>query len=84
MDLAGRASPRGAEAMSYSLLMSAANLGGTGSDILGSWLYEHLHVTLPALICLSAGTTALALLALPARPARPLAPARPLQRREPS
>jgi len=68
MDLAGRASPRGAEAMSYSLLMSAANLGGTGSDILGSWLYEHLHVPLPALICLSAGTTALALLALPLIP----------------
>ena len=68
MDLAGRASPRGAEAMSYSLLMSAANLGGTGSDILGSWLYEHLHVSLPALICLSAATTALALLALPLVP----------------
>ena len=68
MDLAGRASPRGAEAMSYSLLMSAANLGGTGSDILGSWLYEHLHVALPVLICLSAATTALALLALPLVP----------------
>ena len=68
MDLAARASPRGTEAMSYSLLMSAANLGGTGSDILGSWLYESLHVSLPALICLSAGTTLLALLAVPLIP----------------
>lgn len=74
MDLAGRASPRGAEAMSYSLLMSAANLGGTGSDVLGSWLYEHLHVPLPALICLSAATTALALLALPLVPRALLLP----------
>ncbi len=76
MDLAGRAAPPGAEAMSYSLLMSAANLGGSGSDILGSWLYEGLHVPLPALICLSAGTTALALLALP------LIPPALLQRRD--
>lgn len=68
MDLAARASPRGTEAMSYSLLMSAANLGGTGSDILGSWLYESLHVSLPTLICLSAGTTLLALLAVPLVP----------------
>jgi len=65
MDLAGRAAPVGAEAMSYSLLMSAANLGLTCSDILGSALYEKLHVPLPALICVSAATTALALLALP-------------------
>lgn len=68
MDLAARASPRGAEAMSYSLLMSAANLGGTGSDILGSWLYEKMHVPLPALICLSAATTILAVFALPLIP----------------
>ncbi len=68
MDLAARASPRGTEALAYSLLMSAANLGGTGSDILGSWLYEKAHLSLPTLICLSAGTTALALLALPLIP----------------
>ena len=65
MDLAGRAAPVGAEAMSYSLLMSAANLGLTCSDILGSALYEKLHVPFPVLICVSAATTALALFALP-------------------
>ncbi len=68
MDLAARASPRGTEALSYSLLMSAANLGGTGSDILGSWLYEKMHVSLPMLIVVSAATTAAALLALPLVP----------------
>ncbi|MGI4787881.1 MAG: MFS transporter [Janthinobacterium lividum] len=68
MDMAARASPRGAEAMSYSLLMSAANLGGTGSDVLGSWLFEKMHVPLPALIWVSAAATALTLLALPLIP----------------
>ena len=68
MDLAARASPRGAEAMSYSLLMSAANLGNTGADIAGSWLFDKLHHSLTPLIWISAGTTALALLAIPLIP----------------
>ncbi len=68
MDLAARAAPVGAEAMAYSLLMSAANLGTTGADIGGSWLFERLHSSLPPLIWISAGTTALALLALPLVP----------------
>lgn len=76
MDLAARASPRGAEAMSYSLLMSAANLGTTCADISGSWLFVRLHNSLPPLIWISAGTTALALLALP------LIPRAILQRRD--
>jgi len=68
MDLAAHASPVGAEAMAYSLLMSAANLGTTGADIGGAWLFEHLHSSLPPLIWISAGTTALSLLALPLIP----------------
>ncbi len=68
MDLAARAAPRGGEATGYALLMSAFNLGLTASDILGSWLFDHYHVPLPALIRLSAGTTALALLAVPLIP----------------
>lgn len=68
MDLAARAAPVGAEAMAYSLLMSAANLGTTGADIGGSWLFERLHSSLPPLIWISAGTTALALLVLPLVP----------------
>lgn len=68
MDLAARASPRGAEAMSYSLLMSAANLAMTCADLSGSWLFVRLHQSLPPLVWISAGTTALALLALPLIP----------------
>ncbi len=68
MDLAARASPIGAEAMAYSLLMSAANLGNTGADIGGAWLFERLHSSLPPLIWISAGTTALSLLFLPLIP----------------
>ncbi len=68
MDLAARATPRGGEAMAYSLLMSAFNLGATFSDVLGSWLYDKHHVPLPTLICISASTTLLCLLAIPLIP----------------
>lgn len=68
MDLAARASPVGAEAMAYSLLMSAANLGNTGADLAGAWLFERVHSSLPPLIWISAGTTALSLLFLPLIP----------------
>lgn len=68
MDLAARATPRGGEAMAYSLLMSAFNLGLTASDLLGSRLYDTHHVSLHTLICVSAGTTLLCLLALPLIP----------------
>jgi predicted MFS family arabinose efflux permease len=73
MDLAARATPRGGEAMAYSLLMSAFNLGLTGSDILGARLYDRHYVGLPALIGLSAATTALTLLAVPLIPREILA-----------
>lgn len=64
MDLAARATPRGSEALCYSLLMSALNLGGSVSDVFGSWLYERQHVPLPDLIWINAVTSALPLLAL--------------------
>ena len=61
MDLAARTTPVGGEAMGYSLLMSAFNLGLTGSDILGAWLYSHFHLPFASLVWISAGTTLLAL-----------------------
>ena len=64
MDLAARAAPRGGEAMAYSLLMSAFNLGLAASDILGSWLYGSCHLSLWTLIWISVGTTALTLPAI--------------------
>ncbi len=61
MDLAARTTPAGGEAMGYSLLMSAFNLGLTLSDILGAWLYSRFHLPFGTLVWISAGTTLLAL-----------------------
>jgi len=72
MDLAARTTPVGGEALGYSLLMSAFNLGLTGSDILGAWLYSH-HLSFAALVWLSAGTTLLALPLMRLIPAEALA-----------
>ena len=68
LDLAARATPRGSEALCYSLLMSALNLGGSVSNVFGSYLYEKQHVPLPDLIWINAITSALPLLALPLIP----------------
>lgn len=76
MDLAARTTPVGGEAMGYSLLMSAFNLGLTGSDILGAWLYGRFHLPFAALVWISAGTTLLAL------PLMRLIPAEALARRD--
>lgn len=61
MDLAARTTPVGGEALGYSLLMSAFNLGMTGSDILGAWAYGQFHLSFSTLVWISAGTTLLAL-----------------------
>lgn len=61
MDLAARTTPVGGEALGYSLLMSAFNLGLTGSDILGAWAYGQFHLSFSTLVWVSAGTTLLAL-----------------------
>ena len=68
LDLAARATPRGSEALCYSLLMSASNLGVSVANVFGSWLYERQHVPLPDLIWINAITSALPLLALPLIP----------------
>ena len=73
MDLAARTTPAGGEAMGYSLLMSAFNLGLALSDILGAGLYDHFHLSFFALVWVSAGTTLLALPLLRLLPADALA-----------
>ena len=68
MDLAVRATPRGAESLGFSLMMSARNFALQGSDVIGSWLVDshgwHFH----ELVWLNAGTTALVLLFVPLLP----------------
>jgi Na+/melibiose symporter-like transporter len=68
-DLAARATPKGSESMGYALLMSVGNLASAFSEVSGSWLYEHLHLTFLNLVWVNAGTTAIGLLAIPFLPA---------------
>jgi Na+/melibiose symporter-like transporter len=68
-DLAARATPRGSEAIGYSVMMSVWNLTNALSDTSGSWLYSHFGLTFKHLVWLNAGTTALVLFAIPMLPA---------------
>ena len=40
-------------------MMSIWNIASALSDIAGSWLYDHYHLTFMNLVWLNAGTTAL-------------------------
>src|SRR5205085_913860 len=68
-DLAARATPRGSEAIGYSVMMSVWNLTNALSDWSGSWLYSRFHLTFKHLVWVNAGTTALVLIAVPLLPA---------------
>ncbi|MBB6050651.1 MFS transporter [Armatimonas rosea] len=67
-DLTARATPRGNEALGFSLMVSASNVAWKFSDVLGSWLYQHKHFHFPQLVLLNAGTTLCMLLVLPLVP----------------
>jgi hypothetical protein len=68
-DLAIRATPRGCEALGYSVMMSVWNLTNALSDVSGSWLFNHFRLTFINLVWLNAGTTALVLIVVPLLPA---------------
>jgi len=67
-DLAARATPKGSEAVGYSVIMSVWNWGLFFSDLLGSGLYEKYHMPFKSLVWLNAATTALVLVAIPFLP----------------
>jgi predicted MFS family arabinose efflux permease len=67
-DLAARGTPRGSEALGYSVMMSVWNLTNSLSDWVGSTLFTHYGLTFQHLTWLNAGTTALVLLAVPFLP----------------
>jgi hypothetical protein len=67
-DLAARATPKGSEAVGYSVIMSVWNWGLFFSDLIGSGLYEKYHMTFKTLVWVNAGTTALVLFAIPFLP----------------
>jgi MFS family permease len=58
-DLAIRATPKGSEALGFSLFMSARNLALFGSDTLGSWLMDKHNISFNALVILNSATTAI-------------------------
>jgi predicted MFS family arabinose efflux permease len=63
LDLAARSCPVRAEGTVFALLMSCLNVGRSGANVLGGWLYDQLG--LAALILISAGFTALCWLIVP-------------------
>jgi predicted MFS family arabinose efflux permease len=67
-DMAARCTPRGSEALGYSVMMSMWNLTNKLSDFIGSILYDN-GVTFMSLIWLNSGTTLIALFAVPFLPA---------------
>jgi Na+/melibiose symporter-like transporter len=67
-DMAARCTPRGSEALGYSVMMSVWNLTNKLSDWIGSYLYGHFNVTFTSLIWLNSGTTLIALIAVPFLP----------------
>ena len=66
LDLAARSCPIRAEGTVFALLMSALNVGRTGSTALGGWLYDQIGFT--PLILVSAAFTALCWVIVPFLP----------------
>ncbi len=67
-DLLARATPKDFAALGYALIFSLGSLSVSGSDLIGSWLYEHLERSFTGMILLNAGTSALVLLVIPFLP----------------
>lgn len=63
LDLAARACPARAEGTVFALLMSCLNIGRSGANMLGGWLYDQVGLT--TLIIISAGFTAVCWLIVP-------------------
>ena len=67
LDLCARSTPRGSEALGFSLIVSVTNLSQQGADVIGSRLYDAYH-NFPGLVFLNAGTTLVVLVLLPFLP----------------
>ena len=67
-DLLARATPKNIAAFGYALIFSLGSLSVSGSDLMGSWIYEQLGRSFAGMILLNSGTSALVLLAIPFLP----------------
>ena len=69
-DLAARATPKGSEALAYSLIIAIWNVGLSLSDLIGSYLFDEFKLTFQNLVWVNAGTTILVIFAVPLLPSR--------------
>jgi predicted MFS family arabinose efflux permease len=60
VDLSVRATPRGSEGLGYAIMISINNLARIGTDTLGSFMLDKLHMPFSTLVLINAGTTAIA------------------------
>ncbi len=67
-DLLARATPRKFSALGYALIFSLGSLSVSGSDVIGSWIYQQSGHSFWAMILLNSGTSALVLLGIPFLP----------------
>jgi predicted MFS family arabinose efflux permease len=68
MDLAVRSTPKGCEALGFSLMMSVRNFGLSMSDVIGTQIMDQFHVSFPTMVSVNATTTMVVLLFVPFLP----------------
>jgi hypothetical protein len=74
-DLSARAAPKGSETFGYALVLSMQTVATYAvSDVVGSYLYGHVHLTFKQLVWVDALATLAALLFLPVLPRALLTP----------
>jgi MFS family permease len=67
-DLSARATPRGSEALGYSLIMSVGNFAISLSDVSGAYMAKAFHLGFTDMVWINAGTTAAILFFIPLLP----------------
>lgn len=67
-DLLARATPKEYAALGYALIFSLGSLSVSGSDLIGSWIFERFGQTFAGMILLNSATSAVVLLVIPFLP----------------
>jgi len=67
-DLLARATPKQFAALGYALIFSLGSLSVSGSDLMGSWLFEKFNHSFAGMILLNSGSSAVVLLIIPFLP----------------
>src|SRR3954462_1220946 len=67
-DPLARATPKEFAALGYALIFSLGSLSVSGSDLMGSWIFERSAHSFAGMILLNSGSSAIVLLVLPFLP----------------